>query len=407
VGNNQIALNGVTVSSTGTTGLIDVTDGFLSIEAATAMNTATSTGSITVQSGRAMQFFQNTGIVNWPMTFKGNNNIGNASATSATVASPMILQGNVTLVPLTAGAPVVASNFPLVLNGNISDSGGPFGITKAGINTVTLGGSNTYQGATAIQEGTLIVTKSYSGGGGLNISDSALLQLPHSAATPNNVVYRASSFTTNTTGKIDLSDNKLIVVGGTVGTPAGGFYDGITGRIQSGRTTSSNWSGSGIVTSQTQASNGSNYTSVGIATGAQVVPSSATATATWAGQTITGTDALVMYTYGGDANLDGKINIDDYGHIDTSIGIGLTGWFNGDFNYDGIINIDDYGIIDVNIGIQGPAFPTGAGAGGAAASSAGLTAVPEPGGLAGVLFIAASAFSAKISRRRRRFDGST
>jgi hypothetical protein len=82
---------------------------------------------------------------------------------------------------------------------------------------------------------------------------------------------------------------------------------------------------------------------------------------------------FIMYTYGGDANLDGRINVDDYGHIDSSIGIGLTGWFNGDFNYDGKINVDDYGIIDFNIGIQGPPFSTAMGLDGMSAA-----VVPEP-----------------------------
>src|SRR5204862_2946283 len=118
----------------------------------------------------------------------------------------------------------------------------------------------------------------------------------------------------------------------------------------------------------------------GVATGAQVKPNSATETALWGGQTITGTDTLVMYTYGGDANLDGKINIDDYGRIDTSVGIGLTGWYNGDFNYDGKINIDDYGIIDVNVGIQGPAFAT-SGSAGSPVGAGGVTSVPEPAAL--------------------------
>ena len=65
-----------------------------------------------------------------------------------------------------------------------------------------------------------------------------------------------------------------------------------------------------------------------------------------------------MYTYGGDANFDGKINVDDYGRIDFNVGLGTTGWFNGDFNYDGKVNVDDYGVIDFNVGIQGPPFPT-------------------------------------------------
>src|SRR5439155_25512022 len=81
---------------------------------------------------------------------------------------------------------------------------------------------------------------------------------------------------------------------------------------------------------------------------------------------------LVMYTYGGDANLDGKINVDDYGRIDFNVPLGTSGWFNGDFNYDGKINVDDYGIIDFNVGIQGPAFST----------DSSLLAVPEPGTIA-------------------------
>ena len=104
-----------------------------------------------------------------------------------------------------------------------------------------------------------------------------------------------------------------------------------------------------------------------------------------------------MYTYGGDADLDGRINVDDYGRIDFNVAIGTSGWFNGDFNYDGKINVDDYGIIDFNIGIQGAPFPAGAGAG-ADVGAASLTAVPEP---ACILPIAGLAV-AQLARRRRR-----
>jgi hypothetical protein len=98
-----------------------------------------------------------------------------------------------------------------------------------------------------------------------------------------------------------------------------------------------------------------------------------------------------MYTYGGDANLDGKINVDDFGRIDSSVGNGLSGWFNGDFNYDGKIDIDDYGIIAVNIFIQGAPLSTAS----TIASSAG--AVPEPAEI-GLLAIGAMAL---LARRRR------
>src|SRR5205814_7490697 len=109
----------------------------------------------------------------------------------------------------------------------------------------------------------------------------------------------------------------------------------------------------------------SGLTAVGIATAQQVKGlTKPTDTAVLARQTVSGSDTLVMYTYGGDANLDGKINVDDYGHIDSNVVLaGVSGWFNGDFNYDGKINVDDYGIIDSNVPIQGAPFPTASSAG--------------------------------------------
>jgi hypothetical protein len=108
-----------------------------------------------------------------------------------------------------------------------------------------------------------------------------------------------------------------------------------------------------------------------------------------------------MYTYGGDANLDGKVTISDYGKIDFGIGIpNADGWYNGDFNYDGKVTILDYGIIDFTIGIQGAPFPTSAGtSAGSSAGISGVSAVPEPTSL---LVIAACGVANPLRRRRRR-----
>jgi hypothetical protein len=105
-----------------------------------------------------------------------------------------------------------------------------------------------------------------------------------------------------------------------------------------------------------------------------------------------------MYTYGGDATLDGKLNIDDYVKIDSGIASGLSGWSNGDFNYDGKVNIDDYTtVLDANIANQGAAFPTSSG-GPASAGPIGVTAIPEPSMIA-VLGLASVA--SLLQRRRR------
>ena len=137
------------------------------------------------------------------------------------------------------------------------------------------------------------------------------------------------------------------------------------------------------MTSQS-AAQGSNFTAIGVAQASDVLPATATATAVWAGQTITGTDTLVMYTYGGYATLDGKINVDDYIRIDSGIAAGLTGWSNGDFNYDGKVNIDDYSsYIDSNLSNQGLPFAT-------TSSMSSVTAVPEPAAALAILAAAST-----------------
>jgi hypothetical protein len=106
-----------------------------------------------------------------------------------------------------------------------------------------------------------------------------------------------------------------------------------------------------------------------------------------------------MYTYGGDATLDGKINIDDYTRMDGGISTGVAGWYNGDFNYDGKINIDDYTIIDANIGNQSGQFFTSGGIGGAGSGNlAGVSAVPEPAG-AGIFILSATLLARRRLRR--------
>jgi hypothetical protein len=189
-------------------------------------------------------------------------------------------------------------------------------------------------------------------------------------------------------GKLDVNDRNFVTHNQAVGSWTGSAYTGVTGLIVSGRN-GGGWNGAGIITSQSTAAN-STYTTLGVATIAQVVGIGATQTTLWQGEVVTGGDTLVKYTYGGDANLDGKINVDDYGRIDSNAPLGTSGWYNGDFNYDGKINVDDYGIIDFNVGIQGSPFS-------AASAYGGVSSVPEPvaiGLLGGLL--------AGLPRRARR-----
>jgi autotransporter-associated beta strand protein len=291
------------------------------------------------------------------------------------------------------------NGFDSTFSGTFAGSGG---LTKAGAGTLVLSGTgNAWNGTTTVNAGTLRLEQ-----GNLTTSpavnvNSGTLVFP-SDATFNRMI-RTGAVSVATGGKLNLDDNKMIVTGvGATGTwdSVNTLYTGVTGLVASGRSGNS-WSGSGIVTSQTAAVN-SNYTSIAVALASDVRPATATATDLWGGQTITGTDTLVMYTYGGDATLDGKINIDDYVKIDTGIAAGLTGWSNGDFNYDGKVNIDDYTtVIDANIGNQSGVFPT---AGGADVALSGASAVPEPAGAAIVLLGVGGYSIAGRSRRRQRLE---
>jgi fibronectin-binding autotransporter adhesin len=191
-------------------------------------------------------------------------------------------------------------------------------------------------------------------------------------------------------GTLNLTDNKLIVATGGIGAWNGSIYTGVSGEVQSGFSGGA-WNGDGIITSMPDAL--IFLTTISVVRADEALNLSGAQTTTWGGQVVTGTDALVMYTYAGDLNADGRINADDYAWIDLYSQIpGSKGYGHGDINYDGAINADDYAFIDVNVIRQG--IPFQARPVNAAASS--LVAVPEPGlGLAGIALL-------PLMRRRRR-----
>ena len=163
-----------------------------------------------------------------------------------------------------------------------------------------------------------------------------------------NKTLKVSSLSVGSTSKLDVADNKVVVSGGTVGTSNGTTYSGLTGLIQAAHNAGS-WDGvNGITTSMPDAATG--LTSLGIATADET----GYAGGTFGGVSVAAGDVLVMYTYGGDANLDGVVDIDDYGQIDAGFRQQRKGFFNGDFNLDGVVDIDDYGIIDPSFRQQGP-----------------------------------------------------
>jgi hypothetical protein len=167
-------------------------------------------------------------------------------------------------------------------------------------------------------------------------------------------------------------------------------YTGLIGDVQYGYN-GGDWNGKGIVTSQSSAQSPNTLTAIATATAGEVGYGGGT----FGGVSVSAADVLLFYTWGGDANLDGTLNGDDYFQIDNNVNQSgsVFGYNNGDFNYDGAINGDDYFIIDnnINVGQNSTPFPT--------SGSAPLSAVPEPGPL---MMMALAGIPALRRRRWRR-----
>jgi hypothetical protein len=185
---------------------------------------------------------------------------------------------------------------------------------------------------------------------------------------------------------LDLTDNDLVVAGGTLGTWQGGStYNGLTGLIDSGRNTGS-WNGSGITSSIAGSTSGQR--GLGIALASDALSFSA-GTKSWSGQTVSPNDVLIKYTFIGDLDLSGHIDADDYWRIDSGYASAGKGYAKGDLDFSGAINGDDYFLIDQNFSSQGAIV---------LAPPAGVTAVPEPSTL-GIACAFATALAARRSRR--------
>jgi hypothetical protein len=157
-----------------------------------------------------------------------------------------------------------------------------------------------------------------------------------------------TGLTIGAAGTLDLGDNDLVVDYGTtspLGSLTGGAYDGIAGMIATGRNGGS-WDGLGGI----GFSSPSAIYTLGVAEASEILGGTG---GMFGSESVDGSAVLVKFTYAGDANLDGKINIDDYTRIDSGLAASINMWTNGDFNFDGKLNIDDYVLIDGIVGVQG------------------------------------------------------
>ncbi|HYO08317.1 MAG TPA: autotransporter-associated beta strand repeat-containing protein [Tepidisphaeraceae bacterium] len=392
----------------------------------------------------------------------GSSGIGNRGASgNVTYTGTITLGGpNASNVPTAKSAFIISSGGNIDIAGNIRDYDPAVSGSVSVIGPASGGGSMvqltaptfSYKGSTSVTNSNLIIpagvsmaSKTYTSqatalanpavmtisgniptDSGIGAGNKSTINITNSKqvlsvvgnnldpATPGVVVLteggdktlKATNVVFNPGGKLDLKDNRLIVSGAAGATPgtagawdtATGKYTGVLGLVQAGRNGGA-WNGTGIITTQAGAKSDSLLASLGVARAGDV---GYPAKGNFGDFPAAAEDILVRYTYAGDANLDGKIDGDDYFQIDSHVGASAASanWFNGDFDYNGKVTGDDYWLIDNNLARQAtsPLSPPGAAPDTLASS---VTAVPEPASVA----LAGVAATAMLARRGRRRDG--
>jgi fibronectin-binding autotransporter adhesin len=406
VGANFLGLVAADVSD----GNIVVNAGTIDFERSTNILNLNSGKTITLNDGVTAFFFDFNGVISRPFVVNGAVTMGNDTNNPAIIDSNFTLNGDLTVTALNA-----SGTGSMTLNGVIGETGGAHSITKNNNNTansrLVLAGNNTYSGGTTINGGTVQV-----GAGGA------------SGSLGTGPVTNNGSLAFNRTGTLVVAQNisgsgQLFQVGAGTTVLSGTNTYGGTSTVQSGRLVLAGaaaqapvFTGGGAIVNGGRlifdynggTSPGATVLSILDAgfdqsprfSGGQIRTTNADDPAKglgWKDDT-TAKQVTVGYTYYGDANLDGQVDVTDLGALATNWQTSSP-WAGGDFNYDGFVDVSDLGALATNWQL-GVGNPLGPGSLDAALASVGLgnVSVPEPS-VIGLTLIGLS-----VLRRRRRYN---
>ncbi|HRK29600.1 MAG TPA: autotransporter-associated beta strand repeat-containing protein, partial [Tepidisphaeraceae bacterium] len=289
------------------------------------------------------------------------------------------LNGALTAEPVTIRGMGVAAQGALYSIGG-ANSVATVSVPASALANVTIG-SSLKTGPVDVAAGQLL-TKTGNGvlsiervrGGGLAIATG---KVAVAGARSNDRTSNVTSLVVPLTGNVqlDLGENDL-VYDYTDASPLATVQAAIASGYAGGT-----WAGPGIISEAVLGTPGTalGYGETAVALGA--------GSHLFSGQMVDDTSVLIRYTFAGDANLDGSVNLDDFTALAASFGAPATTWTSGDFNYNGATNLDDFTALAANFGFTLP-------------SDVARAAVPEPG-MAGVMAMLAAGLVGRVRRRDR------
>lgn len=268
--------------------------------------------------------------INLPLTLADNTTADIGSGAKLTIADPMTLAAGVALTKTGAGTLSIEAPVTNAAPATIVASAG---VTNAVVDLTSQTSVNVSGGTLNLQRTQHLASLSVTGG-------KVVL------ASGTNRVVQTDALSITGTGKVDLTNGKLIVnyTGSSV-------LGSVASSVAVGSLTSS-ISAPGTVIAFGEASD--LYNSF---------------PATFAGETVDSTTVLAAYTIVADANLDGTVNSSDFNQFVAHYGVLASArWTQGDFDGDGKVTTLDFNLLAGQFGQTVPAPALG-------------TLVPEPASL--------------------------
>jgi hypothetical protein len=268
----------------------------------------------------------------------------NVTAGSHTISAPVALNDNLTITS--------AASTGVALTGNLTATSRS--ITKAGASSAHF--VNVRAANLSVNEG---------------VARTSAKPTPNDPSGTSVV----GSLSINPGAQFDLTNNSAVI---DYTGPVGSQVNSLRLNLQSGRLTS---------------------TSATLATGLGYADNAILGKTSFAGQTVDSDSLLIKFTYFGDSDLDGDVDVADLGNLASSWQTANV-WSGGDFDYNGSVDVNDLGLLASNwqAGVGSPLGPDL----NTALANLGLPsmAVPEPAGV-----VAAGMMGMLMLRRRRGWIG--